>query len=270
MRKMDRAQDKRKVPLATILLSLLQSIAPEEITPKLAAFQLGVSLEAVRKQLQRLFHRGKIIRSSYGWYRATHTMGSLLRLEDPEIRLHGLKLEGTVPKGEGASALMSIITQNAKPSSGNRLKTDWTWEGRSINIQVSKSGKLEISMKSSENPLDYVDFEKFISWMDGRFENRLHLLKLHLVQIGINRDFTKVRLNGVQTIFLGQFRNAWGQIYYKRKLGVTRVELHIQPNLGLADALNILQGMEHPCKEPSLPSGPQKPGPGPDKDPSVG
>ena len=237
----------------------LQSISPRPAQPKEIAFELGASHDAIKKSLNRLYHHKNIERVTYGWYRSIYNLDDILKAESPEMRLHGIKIEGIVPNLEQASLSCHLLNNLSMTSSGNRRMGKFSFMGRVVTVQLSESGRVEIQIRGTKYPLNYVEFEQFAGWIDG-ISNGAHLKwNLMIVQLGIGRDFRTWELEGIKSIKWGQWRNAWAQIY--QKTATMRAEIHINERLGLGDAIHILRGMTEPRIEQE---GPIEPYRGPD------
>ncbi len=101
----------------------------------------------------------------------------------------------------------------------------------------------------SKKPLDFPNFQRLLTFLDGflevlaPFSNRK---LVDLLEIGIAKDFRNVRLDGVKSITLKAFSNAWARIYYHDDLKATRFEHHIVPKMTLDDALKSLSILTNP------------------------
>lgn len=249
MNQRDKQRDKQNVPFNEKIISFLRHITPRPATPKEVAFEMGAEHERVKKSMLRLYKQGRIEKTVHGYYRALFSLDDILRGESPEMRLHGIKIEGNVPKGEQGSPLLSLLFKDGLMASGNRRMVKRNFEGRTVTIQLSESGTLEIFLRSSRYSISYIEFERFAGWLDGMFANKTLLFNLKICELGLGRDFKKWRLDGVKSIKLGQWRNAWLQIYQKEKTGIMRMEIHTIDHLSLGDAMHILKGMAENPKQ---------------------
>jgi len=69
---------------------------------------------------------------------------------------------------------------------------------------------------------------------------------IKLKEIGVAKDFKELRLDGVSSVSLKAFRNAFCRIYYKDDIQATRVEHHLKLDMPLDDALKSLSILTHP------------------------
>ena len=60
---------------------------------------------------------------------------------------------------------------------------------------------------------------------------------VRLREVGVGRDYKRLRLKGASCISLKRFKDAWSQVYYKDDLGVTRFEHHLKIHLPLDVAI---------------------------------
>jgi hypothetical protein len=244
----------KHVALGKRIIQYLRAISPRPATPKEIAFELGIEAKTVRATITRL-HRHKFIeKSCTGHYRALYTLEDILKTESPELRLHGIKIEGMLPGGAGLTSKLPFMGQPIEQCSGNRKKYSFLYDGRSVTIMVSDNGLIEIFLRSSKHAVDFVTFCGFAGWLDGLFMGQTHALNLNVVELGIGRDFRTYRLDGIKSIKWGQWRNAWAQIYQKQN--EMRVEIHLNERIGLGDAIHILRGMTErpgPSKDDIMP-----------------
>lgn len=204
----------------------------------------------IRTELKRLSDRNKIRRRSRGFYQAKAIPKVLKALENPEIELHGIKLECKLIENntlgvEGIPAQNNTIgswmeANKFEPTTGNRwFKHQW-WNDRKITITIHSRGLVEIFIHATNHPLALQDFLRCLDYLDGFFSN-IVLFKRSEVkvrQVGLARDFEHLRLEGVQSISLRKFVNDWCQIYNKNR-GV-RMEHHLTLKMNLEDAINSL------------------------------
>jgi hypothetical protein len=123
------------------------------------------------------------------------------------------------------------------------------WENRRITITVFETCKLHVYISSSKHPLSFPEFESLLVFLDGFLdaiapfdEPRLVRLK----EVGLAKDFKELRLDGVSSVSLRAFRNAFARIYYKDDIQATRVEHHLMLDMPLDVALKSLSILTHP------------------------
>jgi len=204
----------------------------------------------IRTELKRLSDRNKIRRRTRGFYQAKAIPKVLSALENPEIELHGIKLECKLIENntfgvEGIPAQNNTIDQWIKTNKfeatgGNRWYKHQWWNNRKITITIHSKGLVELFIHATNNPLTLQDFLRCLDYLDGFFSDIVLFKRseVQVRQIGIARDFEHLRLEGVSSVSLRKFVNDWCQIYNKNK-GV-RMEHHLTLKMSLEDAINSL------------------------------
>jgi len=95
-------------------------------------------------------------------------------------------------------------------------------------------------MNTSKNPLSFDEFDKFCYWLEGKFGAWVPTHAWTVVQLGINVDLHEMHLDGIKSLKLTNWRNAWFQMYQKGQ-DLVRVESHMMPNLEMKDALAVMR-----------------------------
>ena len=209
----------------------------------------------IRTELKRLSDHKKIRRMHRGFYQAKPSPRIIQKLEDPETKLHGIKLECELTENNtfgihGISAQNNILDflktnrfNEVTTRQGTFLKR-WTkniwWEERNITITIHEKGLVEIFCGASNNPLSFPGFCSLCDYLSGYMQPISPFKKRNVMmkQVGVNRDFEEERLEGVSCITLHKFLNDWARIYQKEN-GV-RYEHHLKLNITLEDAFNSL------------------------------
>jgi len=204
--------------------------------------------------------KNKLIRETYGFYRAKMTVDILRFLETPPTLLHGIKLECQSVQ-ELQNTIEGITSQNYNdtvlkwfdalgftPSTNYRYGKELWFESRRIKITVHVKGLVEVFINSNKNPLSYPEFCNLLNFLSGYLEpiTPFKHRNVRLVQVGIAKDYYDLRMEGVSCISLHKFVNDWSKIYYKGDIGATRVERHLVCNLRLDEALNTLSVLNPP------------------------
>jgi len=214
-------------------------------------------ISKIHVQLKRLSDRHKIRRAKRGFYQAKPSPKIIQKLEDPETKLHGIKLE--IPITENNTLKIQGIT--AQNNIFNFIKTNhynlvtkkngtslrrWTKQilflDRWITVTIHDGGLVEIFCNSGDNPISYPEFVRFGDYLSGYFQ-QIFVFKhreVMITQVAMARDFEELQLYGVKCVTFHKFKNDWARIY-QRENGVVRYEHHLTMNITLEDAYNSLQ-----------------------------
>jgi hypothetical protein len=243
----------------------LMNTAPEEFTPKEISVRCNVKKSSITKIVSRLLKNGKIEKSFRGLYRGKITVEKMLAIERTEIKLHGVKIEffpvivkrdekGQIvtERGEGLSLCHLFSDLDLSYQDNTQMVYHVEILSRSVTIQLMRD-HVGIFCKCSSNPFSYLEFKSFRSWLEGKFGNAFILGKPVLVQVGLNKDYKELRLDGVSSIKLQLWENAWQQIYQKGE-DVLRREVHLslKPKLGLDEAIDLLSDQAKRIGKPPL------------------
>lgn len=193
------------------------SFKPSEIT-KITA--------KIRTELKRLSDRKKIARKTRGFYQAKPLPHVIQKLENPDIKIHGIKIECELPENN-TFGILPITAQNNifddwliargfEATTNNRYGLVKWWENRKITFTVHVSGLFEIFVRASDSPLCFSDWVRLLNWLNGFFDPLVFdASKMFVRQIGYNRDFRLLRLEGVSSVSLQVMNNLWSQVYQK-------------------------------------------------------
>jgi len=243
------------------VLDFLRRNAPQSYNAKTISKCLHIPEKTVKVCLYRLFKKDKIIRYCRGFYQANIDISLLHKLENPPTTLHGIMLEckttktlqkvidGIPSKQYTDEAVMLFDSLGFLPATNYRYYRDLWYEGRKITITVQLKGKVDIHISSSDNPLIYPDFLKMLDFLNGFLERIAPFGErkvVQLLEVGLAKDFRQLRLDGVKSVTLKVFTNAWGRIYYKDDLKMTRFEHHLVSKMSLDDALRSLSILTNP------------------------
>lgn len=231
-------------PIQVKILDLLRVEAPVAYQPKQIAFFIKEPVATVRVILRRMAQAHVIGQDLRGFYRAIFNLDDLLKTEAPELRIHGLMILGNVTELKQGSHFCYLLETKGKPASGHRTRIILPFQGRDCRIMYSESGTLEIFLSSTKYPLDYSLFEQFVGFLDYVLAGNVRILDLNIVEIGLGRDFKTWRMEGLSSLKIHGFLNAWKQIYKKGE--GPRVEVHIHDRITVTDALNILRATAEP------------------------
>lgn len=243
------------------ILDFLRRNAAHSYNAKTISKCVGIPEKAVKVYLHRLCRQDKIDRQCRGFYRANIDISLLQQIENPPTTLHGIMLEcraikklqkciDGIPCEEYTDeSLMLLNALDFIPSTNYRYHRVLWYDDRRITITVHLKGKIHIYINSSNHPLDYPSFLRMLTFLDGVLEKLSPFSNREVVQVltvGIAKDYRQLRLEGVKSVTLKNFSNAWARIYYKDDLKATRFEHHIVPKMTLDDALRSLSILTNP------------------------
>ena len=237
------------------IVSYLRSECPTEYNAKTMSSALGLSEGTVRKTLSLLVkdQRSGVMRSQRGFYHYRTDMEALRRVvRGKPIGLHGIKIEGRSLKEGTRVSFEAASHLKDKDENGKWATYSEEWEGRAISFKLHSCGLIEVWLRSSESPLSFGGFDRFRSWLQGRFPLEL-VDSWKLVQIDLNVDISELQLLGVKHIRIRDFRGAWFSLYQKNE-DILRVEGNLAPKeLLLSDAVAILRTLvDSPVSPPSI------------------
>ena len=213
-------------------------------------------LAQVRTVMYRLYKNSKIRKLNRGYYQIKPAPKIIRDLENPETKVHGIKIEYRLSENNifgihGISAKHNIIgfiegngfeeVRNGGGVSLKRFSKNVFWDDRKITFTIHNCGLVEIWCSATDNCLSLQEFIRFTDFVRGflnpicSFEKNKALLR----QIGINRDFEEQRLDGVSSITIKKFLNDWCRVYQHND--VVRHEHHLKLEITLEDAFNSLQ-----------------------------
>jgi len=213
-------------------------------------------LAQIRTTLNRLVKDGKIRRYKRGHFQIKPSPEIVKKLDDPDVKVHGVKIEFRLEEHnilgiDGISAPHNITSFidanrfeevcNGEGKSMRRFSKKAWWEERNITFTIHDCGLIEIFCSASDNPMGLTDFFRFADFISGflspicKFQKNKAVLK----QIGLNRDFEELQMEGVSCISVKKFLNDWCRIYQHQ--GVVRYEHHLKLDISLEDAFNSLQ-----------------------------
>ena len=250
------------------LLTFMRKNAHHEYNARTVSKILKLDENKCKVYLNRLHNKGLINRVDKGMYKAVCDLAVVRnnQLESPPTLLHGILLECTIVRrvtkwGQGAPPKPGICY------AGNGLE-DWLrthefvyrddnhswfryvwWSGRRLTFTVFSTNKLHVYLSSTRNPVSYDEFDLLLSFLDGYFEEIAPFKDRRVVrlrEVGLAKDFKELRLDGVKSVSLRAFKNAWARIYYKDDSQLTRVEHHLTLDMTLDEALKSLSVLTTP------------------------
>lgn len=217
----------------------------------------------IRTELTRLSIRKKIRRKKRGFYQAKPFPHVIQKLENPEVKIHGIKIEINIAENNKKGVLPIsadnntfedwLVARNFDAIGCNRWKAVRFWEDRRITFTVHSGGLFEVFINASSCPLGFSDWVRLLNWFNGFFDPLLFDTdRLWVRQIGFNRDFRKLRLEGVSSVSVQVMTNLWSQVYQKEKEGLVRFEHHMvfpKSTLNVDDVTRSLLLITSPMSE---------------------
>jgi hypothetical protein len=223
--------------------------------------QRKTNIHQITKELKRLTERGHITNPHRGFYSLRISAKTLHLLDNPPVVCHGIKIETTMTNPGTPQTLILGITSkettfdvfswlkmmNFSETTNKRWVKRFFWEGRFITLTVHpKCGLIEIWVKCSENPMDFSSMFRFNEYMKGKLDVISDFKDARVREIGINKDFRELRLEGVSSMSLRVFMNAWSRIYYKESIGAVRAEIHWVGSISFQDCVELIGKINAP------------------------
>lgn len=234
------AQVARRVGPRDRIVAYLQRIAPMEASPKVIASEVCLNHNTVKSEMARMLAKSSapIVRTSRGLYRARLNRDAVrIHPGVKRLGLHGLKIEGRCTQGSTGYCLLGPPTNE-----GRKRKTyQRLFRGRLVTITVHDGGLVEVFVKTDESPIYFDEFDCFVAWMEGLLE-WVDQKSWQLRQYGVCADILGMRLDGIRSLRLSAFRNAWFQVYQKGD-DLVRFETHAVTDITLTEVLTVIKQM---------------------------
>lgn len=219
------------------------------------------NIKQIRKELKRLTERGLVVNPQKGYYALRISSKTLHLLDNPPVVCHGIKIEATMTSiGLPQTSIQGITFEKTvrdlkwwlamkhfTETTNKRWTKRFFWEGRFITLTIHPScGLVEIWIKCSDNPMDFSSMYRFREYMKGYLSEITDLSDAKIREIGINKDFRELRLEGVSSISLHVFMNAWSRIYYKESIQAVRAEIHWVGSISFHDCVELIGKINAP------------------------
>jgi len=220
------------------------------------ALYLRLPHDVVKKQLLRILAEPKspIVRVHRGLYRGKIQEEFLAALPlEKHIGLHGIKFEGKCPRGNSP---YSFVRAAARKYRKRGIYYEF-FEERKVTITVHSMGLVEVFISTTLRPMEFMEFDRFISWMRG-LVNFVDDSSWRLRLVGVAIDIKGLRIEGATAMGLKVFRNAWFRAYQKGK-DTVRVEVHPVIDITLPEVYDWLSRFTE-TKPPSYEPQPNEPG----------
>ena len=138
-----------------------------------------------------------------------------------------------------------FVRYNKNGKGGMYVRRFWIFEDRDCTVTVHSNSTVELFIGCSKHPVNYLEFRDIYNNVMGRIDFLSPFVDSLVTQIGINKDYKLLELDGVRKLRLQEYSNAWFQIYKKESIGSVRFESHVAPRLSLRDAFLILEGLSN-------------------------
>lgn len=227
-----------------------------------------IPLNTIRSELRRLYNDDKINLVGRGFYQAKVKKSNIDLLENPPTMLHAITIICDSPKLQKLRQGLTShscrfntwldflewleveqfeVYSYSKGDKKQYSKIIW-YDDRDIHLSIHNNCKIDIYIGCSKHPVDYFEFRDIYNRVNGYLNCISPFVNEYVTQIGINKDFKEFDLDGVNSLRLRDFSNAWFQIYRKESIQRVRFECHLtpKPRLGLRDAYFILDGFSRP------------------------
>jgi len=216
----------------------LYEIAPDEVNVKTISRVLRINHGTLRKEIRRMLAKKDtcIICTHRGFYRHKVELDLIARLDKlKRIELHGIQFLG-VCRLVNTGYSFSKAAQHQYRKRGTYKEV---FEDRILTITVHSKGTVQIFVNASGHPLTFPEFDRLQTYVKAKFDF-VDEYSWKLCQIGLNVDQRQIGLEGVTSVRLAVFRNAWFQVYQKGE-DTVRWEAHMNPDLKLDEAVFILR-----------------------------
>lgn len=242
---------KSKRQIADRIIKYLYEIAPDEANGYTISRVLRLNAGTVRKELSRILTRkdSPLVRTHRGFYRHKVELDLLAKIDTcKRIELHGIQFLGVCLSANTGYSL----AEAAKHKYRKRGTYQEVVEDRKVTITVHSNGTVQVFVNTSGNPMSFPQFDRLQTWVKAKLDF-VDEYSWKLPQIGLNVDQRRLNLDGVTSVRLAVFRNAWFQAYQKGE-DTVRWETHICPDLKLDEAVMILrQLVEYEPKKKEAP-----------------
>ena len=222
------------------IILFLRAKAPDEYNAKMISIALSANPSSVRKELSRLLKdpTPKIVKEHRGFYRASTDVGILRRqLLGKPVLFHSLQLEGVI-RNKNTKLFFEAIS-DSKKRYRKRDYYQWAFEGRSVSITLFDSGLIQLWLNASQNPIDYLGWQRFRSWLEGRIPE--YLGDLVIKQVDVHCDIREFQIQEFKGMRLKVFDNAWMHLYQKTE-DLLRLEVSMVPReLKFVEACEIIK-----------------------------
>ncbi len=198
----------------------------------------------LRTSLRRWARQGKINSPSRGWYRAVPEYGSMKEVFDgvpPEhVKFHNFQLVGKFPKNSKMKGWGAIAT--LERSGTFNIPLSW---GGNCKITKFRNGRVIFQSNNSTDPWTVPQTLQFIGWLEGVIQPfHFHDLDLRIKQIDVHIDNAKIQLSPATALRIEWMGNLLWQIYDKKPLGATRIEVPAKVNLTPGDFIDIMLNVQ--------------------------
>lgn len=220
----------------------------------------------IRTELRRMVKKGIIRSEQKGFYSLMITARNLHLLENPPVTCHGLKIETKIKHWGATNSIGGVssprnkyLKENEKDdlvawlmangyveTTNNRFHRRFNWEGRWVTLTIHPlNGLIEVWVKSSNCPLTFTDLIRLREFLKGMLSELTDFNEAMVRQIGINKDFKDLRLEGVSCVSLRTFLNSWSRIY-QHEHDMVRIEAHWVGSIDFDNVIMLIAKVNAP------------------------
>lgn len=212
---------------------------------KIIATGIGANYGTVRNILRRLLKEGEIIQTKGGYLHPSVYISEIGAVYK-ELRIHGIKLEHRDQsksyriKTSPYLMLHANYTQHKHRMNGAVTLTE-IWNNYKVTITIHRKELIEIWLNCNKTGLTIMEFYGFSQWVGGLFPKILQCQWL-VKQYGLNVDYPRIQLDGIESLTLTMFEKSLLRIYNKNKEKL-RVEFHGNVPITMDQAILLLSNM---------------------------
>lgn len=224
------------------IILFLRKHCTDEFNSKLIAIGIEEKDSTVRKELTRLLKakQPKIVREHHGFYRASTDLSIMRRkIAGKPVLFHSLQLEG-ICHNKNTKLIFAAISESRK-TYRKRDFYRWAFEGRTVSITLYDNGLMQLWLNASTNPLDYMGWQRFRAFLEGRIPE--YIGDLIIKQVDVHADIREFQIQEFQGMRLKVFDNAWLHLYQKTE-DLLRLEVSMVPReLKFVEACEIIRSL---------------------------
>lgn len=198
----------------------------------------------LRTTLPRWARKGEINNPTKGYYRAnpkvTDWNDLINRIPPENTRYHNFQLVGRFPKKRRGGGIGGF--SNNSQFRQTTIQLSW---GGDCKISYHRNGTFEIQTCNSKKPWEIIDVTRFFGWVEREiYPYEAWEIDLRIKQFDIHVDSKFFTLSGEYAIRIGHLDKVLYQIYKKRVLGATRIEIPAKVNLTPGQFIDLLMNIK--------------------------
>lgn len=212
----------------------------------------------IRSELRRLCEKKHIIRIQHGFYKINISPDIMNFLEQPPTLLHGImvsmdsirfrKLQNSIHGIPAECCIWDELEScNFELRGNNKYIKKFFYEDDSDRLVTNtvhcSTGRIDVYLNCTNHPVNYFEFRDIYSFNKANINCLRPFVNERIVELGMNKDFVSIRMEGVSALSLRVFRDHWFRIYNKERLGVLRVEQHIKTDVSVDTFFSMFERM---------------------------